>query len=62
VLALPGYPLLRTDQNGWIEVSTDGKKMWVETEKDRALQRPNTLVKYPNIRDIHLNITVSINE
>ena len=33
VLSLPGYPLLRTDQSGWIEVSTDGKQMWVEVEK-----------------------------
>ena len=33
VLDLPGYPLLRTDQSGWIEVSTDGKQMWVEVEK-----------------------------
>jgi competence protein ComEC len=28
-----GYPLLRTDQNGWIHVSTDGKDFWVEAEK-----------------------------
>jgi len=32
-VAVPGYTLLRTDQNGWIEVSTDGEKMWVETQK-----------------------------
>jgi len=25
--------LLRTDENGWIHVSTDGEKMWVEVEK-----------------------------
>ena len=25
-----GYSLLRTDQNGWIELSTDGEQMWVE--------------------------------
>lgn len=31
--ALKGYPLLRTDQNGWIEVTTDGKQMWVDVEK-----------------------------
>lgn len=24
-----GYPLLRTDINGWIEVATDGRRMWV---------------------------------
>lgn len=33
VQAFEGYPILRTDQNGWIEVTTDGDKMWVEVEK-----------------------------
>ncbi len=28
--AIEGYFLLRTDQNGWIEVTTDGEQMWVE--------------------------------
>ena len=28
--ALQGYNLLRTDRNGWIELSTDGNQMWVE--------------------------------
>jgi beta-lactamase superfamily II metal-dependent hydrolase len=31
--AVQGYPLLRTDQNGWIELITDGEQMWVEVEK-----------------------------
>jgi competence protein ComEC len=31
--AIDGYHLLRTDQNGWIEISTDGGQMWVELEK-----------------------------
>ncbi len=31
--ALEGYQLLRTDLNGWIEVSTDGEKLWVEVER-----------------------------
>ena len=31
--ALDGYNLLRTDQNGWIEIITDGKQMWVEVER-----------------------------
>ena len=35
VLSLPGYTLLRTDQSGWIEVSTDGKRMWVAVERSR---------------------------
>jgi len=30
---LQGYSLLRTDLNGWIELSTDGEQMWVEVEK-----------------------------
>ncbi len=28
--ALDGYNLLRTDHNGWIEITTDGSQMWVE--------------------------------
>ena len=31
--AVEDYPLLRTDYNGWIEVTTDGTEMWVEVEK-----------------------------
>ena len=31
--ALAGRSLLRTDQNGWIQVMTDGKQMWVSVEK-----------------------------
>jgi competence protein ComEC len=31
--AVDGYPLLRTDLNGWLHISTDGKEMWVEREK-----------------------------
>jgi competence protein ComEC len=33
VQALHGYNLLRTDRNGWIEITTDGKQMWVEAER-----------------------------
>lgn len=29
---LEDYPLLRTDQNGWIELATDGDQMWVQVE------------------------------
>src|SRR4030067_3278685 len=32
--ALQGYTLLRTDQNGWIELTTDGKQMGVGGEKN----------------------------
>ena len=31
--ALKGYNLLRTDLNGWIEITTDGKQIWVEVER-----------------------------
>jgi len=31
--ALEGYNLLRTDRNGWIELTTDGEQMWVWTER-----------------------------
>jgi hypothetical protein len=27
------YSLLRTGQNGWIRVSSDGRQMWVKVEK-----------------------------
>jgi len=30
---LKDYSLLRTDLNGWIEVSTNGSQMWVNVER-----------------------------
>lgn len=34
------YAVLRTDHNGWIEVSTDGAEMWIEVEKQtKSLER-----------------------
>ncbi len=30
---IEGYPLLRTDQNGWIQITTDGESVWIEVEK-----------------------------
>jgi competence protein ComEC len=30
---LEGYTVLRTDRNGWIELTTDGEQMWVEAER-----------------------------
>ena len=30
---LAGYSLLRTDQHGSIQITTDGKQMWVLVEK-----------------------------
>jgi beta-lactamase superfamily II metal-dependent hydrolase len=31
--ALEGFSVLRTDQNGWIEIVTDGAHMWVSSER-----------------------------
>jgi len=31
--SLQGYTLLRTDQHGWIHISTDGYQLWVEVER-----------------------------
>jgi beta-lactamase superfamily II metal-dependent hydrolase len=31
--AVQGYTLLRTDQNGWVELTTDGEKRWVVVER-----------------------------
>lgn len=31
--AVAGYTLLRTNRNGWIKLTTDGREMWVEVEK-----------------------------
>ena len=31
--AVEGYDLLRADQNGWIQISKDGKLIWVEVQK-----------------------------
>jgi competence protein ComEC len=30
---LKDYQLMRTDQNGWVEVTTDGSQMWVNVER-----------------------------
>ena len=31
--AMDGYTVLRTDQNGWIELITDGNSLWLNVEK-----------------------------
>jgi competence protein ComEC len=31
--ALQDTPLLRTDRSGWIHISTDGTRMWIETQR-----------------------------
>ncbi len=38
--ALDRHPLLRTDQNGWIEVITDGSQMWVNVERKAPPPEP----------------------
>jgi beta-lactamase superfamily II metal-dependent hydrolase len=38
--ALEGFSVLRTDLNGWIEVTTDGKQMWVSAERQDAGTSP----------------------
>lgn len=32
---LKGTSLLRTDQNGWIEITTNGRAMWVDVQKQK---------------------------
>ncbi len=31
--ALHGYPILRTDRHGWLHLSTDGDRLWIEVER-----------------------------
>jgi beta-lactamase superfamily II metal-dependent hydrolase len=31
--SIKDYQLLRTDQNGWVEITTDGDRMWVNVER-----------------------------
>jgi competence protein ComEC len=31
--SIEDYQLLRTDQNGWVEITTDGDRMWVNVER-----------------------------
>ncbi|RMF43018.1 MAG: hypothetical protein D6755_10770, partial [Anaerolineae bacterium] len=31
--ALEGYTLLRTDQRGWVDLSSDGGHLWVRVER-----------------------------
>ena len=30
---LADYSLLRSDRNGWIELTTDGERLWLEVER-----------------------------
>ena len=40
--AVKDYALLRTDQNGWIEISTNGSQMWVDVERKTTVQPTGT--------------------
>ncbi|MCZ2126158.1 MAG: ComEC/Rec2 family competence protein [Anaerolineales bacterium] len=50
--ALKGYTLLRTDRNGWIDVSVDGAEMQVRAEREESEASPSTTQKiYDTIRN-----------
>ena len=34
--SIKDYQLLRTDQNGWVEITSDGERMWVNVERKSA--------------------------
>jgi beta-lactamase superfamily II metal-dependent hydrolase len=34
------HALLRTDQNGWIEIATNGQQMWVNVERESPVPTP----------------------
>jgi competence protein ComEC len=38
--AVKDYSVLRTDQNGWIEIATNGQQMWVNVERQSAGPTP----------------------
>lgn len=38
--ALRGTTLLRTDRNGWVELSTNGERLWVEVQRQAATPLP----------------------
>jgi len=39
--AVKDYDLLRTDQNGWIEIATNGTQMWVNVERTITVEPTN---------------------
>jgi competence protein ComEC len=41
--AVKSHSLLRTDQNGWIDVMTDGANLWVQAERNEQQKVPSTL-------------------
>ncbi len=42
------YSMLRTDLAGWIEISTDGEKMWVFSEQEVLLPPPSKMRRDPD--------------
>ena len=42
--AIEDFPLLRTDYNGWIEVTTNGVEMWIDVEKQAPPRRCGLVV------------------
>ena len=38
--SIKDYAVLRTDQNGWIEISTNGEQMWVNVERQSVEATP----------------------
>ncbi len=46
--ALANRSVLRTDQNGWIEVTTDGGQMWTEVEKPSVKLTPVPISTSPS--------------
>jgi competence protein ComEC len=38
LMNLEAYPLLRTDQNGWIAAETDGEGLWIQVEQSPGSQ------------------------
>jgi len=45
---LKEYTLLRTDRDDWIELVTDGEKMWLEVKKQQGKQQLLQAVKERN--------------
>ncbi len=45
--ALAGYSLVRTDQNGWVMVTTDGEGVWVEAERPGIAAPPTSAATEP---------------
>ena len=52
--AIQGYTLLRTDEHGWVHLTTDGARLWVGVfsfQPKRKTGRGALRVSNPNDRD-----------